>query len=512
MKKITLMAMVVLCTLMLIPNSVLAAQIPKGEVVYANPYPIFMNKGGDPATHAGGQGPILASTVFEGLVGCDVDLSTIPAVAERWTISPDRLSHDFYIKKGIKFHNGDPVTAEDVKFSMETHMRKELKMVVGNAYRKAIKSIEVIDTHHVRFHYNSPRPGIFKRYWWNGAIMPKKYREAVGDDGFADKPIGSGPFKYDSYKQDQWFRITAVENHHRKTPEIKSLKMIYVAEPSTRLAMLKAGEVDIAELKPAHIPVIKADPNLRLFQVKDVIGKAIEILDVGFDEPSPLKDIRVREAMSLAIDRKTITEKILFGSASPYGDVLSPVTLGSDPSIKPDPYDPERAKKLLKEAGYANGFSTTFSTVPRSKMMAEVLQASWADIGVKVKIDIFEQGAYFEAVQAKKFRGLRNRDVWYDAELHPGADMQDAIGSLSPWAIIKLPGLDEMIEASFYTKNDEETFKAGRAMSQSFRDNRWRIITWTLHDNYGLSKKIVEWKVQKASKPGTRFEFMKIRD
>ena len=118
-------------------------------------------------------------------------------------------------------------------------------MTLGFAYRARIKNIEVLGPYKVRFNLNMPAPDLWKRLWWNGAIMPKKYREQVGDAGFADKPIGSGPFKWVDYKQDQFFTMEAVPNHHRKTPEFKTLKIVYVQDNSTRLAMLKAGEADI---------------------------------------------------------------------------------------------------------------------------------------------------------------------------------------------------------------------------------------------------------------------------
>ena len=146
-----------------------------------------------------------------------------------------------------------------------------------------------------------------------------------------------------------------------------------------------------------------------------------------------------------------------------------------------------------------------------SHYITEALQANWADIGVKVKINILEGGAYWEAVQAKKLKGMRGRGTWYDVERHPGADLQDGLISTAPWAVINIPGMDEMVTASMSSKNDQEAFEWGRKISKSFRENRWRVITWSNLQSYGLSKKIVEWEVQRASYPGTRFEYMKIK-
>ena len=139
--RIVLLAMASFLLAAFLAPAALAEQ--KGSVVYATSYPIFYTKGGDPATHMAGQGPFLATTVFEGLIDCGVDLSDLPSVAKSWKIAPDWSYIDFDLFEGIKFQNGDPLTAEDVKFSFETHMRPELRQVLGFAYRSRIKNIEV---------------------------------------------------------------------------------------------------------------------------------------------------------------------------------------------------------------------------------------------------------------------------------------------------------------------------------------------------------------------------------
>jgi peptide/nickel transport system substrate-binding protein len=509
---LVLLGAVLLMSLFLASGWSLAAETPKGEVVYATLYSAFYTVGGDPATHMGGQGPLIATTVFESLVDCAVDLNYLPSVAKSWKMAPDLMSVDFFLKEGIKFHNGDPLTAEDVKFSMETLMRKELRLVIGFAYRDRIKDVEVVAPYHVRFHFRTPAPDLWKRLWWDGAMMPKKYREQVGDKGFADKPIGSGPFKWVDYKQDQYFTMEAVPNHHRKSPGFKTLKIVYVPEHSTRLAMLKAGEVDIAQLIGPHIPVVKSDPNLQFKQIKYTVASGLDFDDLAFpDEPSPLKDRRVRTAVSLAIDRKSICDKILFGGAEPWAEILNPYNLGYDPTVKPDPFDPEKAKALLAEAGYPQGFAADFNCSVTDKYLAEALQASLAQVGIKLDIKLFEGGAWFDAVKGRKLRGMAFRGSWYDAERHPGADVLDGLSSKALWGYVKIPGVDEALDASMSAKNDQEAAEWGRKISKLVRSDNWRVMLWAFHDSYGMSKKIVEWEPQLGSKPGTRFEYMKIK-
>jgi len=501
----------ILVCLFLTPAAAPAA--PTGQVVYASSYNIFYQKGGDPATHAGGQGPLISTTVFEGLIDLAVNLNVIPSIAKSWKIAPDWRYVDFDLKEGVKFHNGDPVTAEDVKFSFETHMRPELRQVLGVGYKTSIKSIEVINPHKVRFHLNMPSPNLWKRLWWNGAIMPKKYREKVGDDGFADKPIGSGPFKWVDYKQDQYFTMEAVPNHHRKTPEFKTLKIIYVPEHATRLAMLKAGEADIIQLVGPHIPQVKADPNLKLIQVKHMLGTTLAYCDLMFpEEKSPFLDIRVREAASLTIDRKGICDKVLFGGSEPWGEALSPYTMGFDPTVKPDPYDPAKAKKLLAQAGYPNGFTTTINTTPQNKYWIEAVAANLADVGIKAEIKIWEGGSWFDAHRGKKLRGLITRNSWYDAEQNAGADLQDGYMEGMPWAYVTTKEISDTLKRCIAVRDDKEATEWGRKLSKVIRESRINIHLFSAHANYAVNHRILQWDQQLGSFPATRFEYMKVKN
>jgi peptide/nickel transport system substrate-binding protein len=485
------------------------AQDQKGDVVYATNYGSFYTKGGDPATHRAGEGALIATTVFEGLVDMGKNLETLPSVAESWKVAPDWTYVDFFLKKGVKFHNGDPVTAEDVKFSFAKHMDPKFRMALGIDYRKRIKEIEVISPLQARFHLHMPAPGIWKRFWWDGAIMPKKYREAVGEDEFAAKPVGSGPFRWLEYKQDQYWKIEALPKHHRQAPGFKTMTIMYVPDHSTRLSMLRAGEADIAVLAGPHIPVVKSDPNLNYVQVNHTVGISLTYCDMANPErKSPLQDIRVRKAISMAIDRATICEKILYGGASPWGEVLCPYNLGYDPNVKPDPYDPEKAKALLAEAGYANGFETAINTMARDKITNEALAANLADVGIKAKVNVYEAGAFYDACRGKKLIGMKQGTLWYDAEPHPGADIQNSFNKGAVWAYYTDDEVENLIDESMGATTDEEVVQYGRKMSKMIRDKYFRVPLWSRHANYGTTKRIVKWEPQAGSYPGTRFEYM----
>lgn len=484
-----------------------------GDVVYALSSGIFYNKGGDPATHTGGLGPIFATIVFDSLIFLDMNShAPHPALATSWKIAPDWSYMDFNLRKDVKFHNGENVTAEDVAYSFETFRRPELKWVLGAAARRTYKNFEALDKYKVRLNLNSPSPGIYTNLTWGLAVFPKKYREAVGDAGFADKPVGAGPFKWVDYKQDVYIKVEALEQHYRKTPEIKTLKVMFVPEHSTRLAMLKAGEADIIALTGAQIPQIKADPNLREIQCKYTTGSTLVFADLAFpDKPSPFLDIRVREAVSLAIDRKTICERILFGGSEPYGEALSPVTLGWDSTVKPDPYNPEKAKALLTEAGYPNGFETVINTHAGSRYYLEAVASNLSEVGIKAKLEMFEGGAFVMGFRGKKLQGLIPLYTWYDAERYTTGDQADFYISDALWCYHTTPEIEQALKDSKNTITDQDGIRWGRKVSKLIREARLNAILWADHSKFGVGPKIVDWPQRIGTTPSACFEFLKIK-
>ena len=257
--------------------------VPTGDVVYAVNASAFNQTGGDPATSSG-TNPFVSQTVFESLATHDYMVRDIPALAKSWKTAENWSHIDIFLRDDIhtiKFHNGAPVTAEDVKYSIETYMRIDLKWLFTPLYKRGVKQIEIVNPHQIRVHLNRPFLKFIGRFSIAGGIFPKEYREKVGDSGFADKPIGAGPFEWVDYKQDQWFKVEAVQAHYRKVPEIKTLKFIYVPDNSTRLAMLKAGEVDIAQMNSPQVPQVKADSRLRIVLGKYYSGMVLVYADLA---------------------------------------------------------------------------------------------------------------------------------------------------------------------------------------------------------------------------------------
>jgi peptide/nickel transport system substrate-binding protein len=399
-----------------------------------------------------------------------------------------------------------------VKYSLETYMRKELRYLFSPFWRKNITSIEVLGPYQVRVNLKTPDPGFLARMWWGTGIFGKKYRESVGDKGFADKPVGTGPFKWLEYKQDVYWKVEAVPKHFRHTPEYKTLTVRYVPENSTRLAMLKAGEADIVQLIGPHVAEVKADSKFKITLSRYPILQCLIFADlVKPESKSPFLDIRVREAASLAIDRETICKKVLFGVSEPYGDYCSPITWGYDPSIKPDPYNPERAKALLKEAGYPNGFDTSFSTGASGQFWAEAVAANLSAVGIRTKVEVMETGVFIDKVFARNHTGLVPKPLWYNAEKHASAEASDDFIEGMPWAYTTTPEINQAVMDGMKAITEPEMIAAGKRISKAIRESRVRLLLWVNHVPYGVSSRIEYWKPEIGAMPAAAYEMIRLK-
>src|SRR5215470_16013036 len=324
------------------------------------------------------------------------------SLAESWTLSPDGRTYDFKLRENLKFHNGDPFTAEDVKFSFAR--------AKGKLLHEKVRDVEIVSPTRVRFHLHEPWPDFMAFYgtFASGAawIVPKKYVEQVGKDGFWKHPIGLGPYKFVSHTPGVELVMEAYEGYWRKMPSVKRLVFKSVPESTTRLAMLKRGEVDLAYLldTPQALEV-KRDPNLKVAFSGGIGTVYLDFLE-QWDPKSPWHDQRVRLAASLAIDRKAISEAETLGASKPNGSVV-PRTFEFALPLEPHPYDPARAKKLLAEAGYPNGFDGgDLHPWPPYTSTAEAVGTYLGAVGIKTKIPTMERAAFYAALGTKKLKGI----------------------------------------------------------------------------------------------------------
>jgi peptide/nickel transport system substrate-binding protein len=366
-----------------------------------------------------------------------------PALAESWSESPDGLTYEFKLRPGLKFHNGDPCTAEDVVFSFTRYKG------VGAAELKAkVKNVEVVDARTVRFHLHQPWPDFMTFYGTTataaGVVVPKKYLKQVGEDGFKQHPIGMGPYKFVSHTPGIELVLEANEAYWRHPPYIKRITMKGVPEGTTRLAMLKRGEADIAfALEGEVAEEVKRDPKLQLVDTRHA---SIQWLDFAeqWDPKSPWHDKRVRLAANYAIDRQAINEAACLGFCPPTA-VIIPRVMDFALQTEPLPYDPKKAKELLKEAGYPNGFDAgDLAPIPPFYIVGESVVNYLNAVGIRVKMRTMERAAFYTAWKEKKLPGLSI--VGAGASGNAATRVEAFIYSKGTYAYGGYPDIDELFQ------------------------------------------------------------------
>lgn len=328
-----------------------------------------------------------------------------PCLAESWKESADGLVYEFKLREGLRFHNGDPFTAEDVKFSFQRYRGASAKML-----HERVKAVEIADPHRVRFVLHTPWPDFLAFYATpaTGAawVVPKKYLEKVGEEGFKKQPVGLGPYRFVRLTPGIELTLEANEGYWRKKPPIKRIVIKGVPDRTTRLAMLKTGEPDIGYLMiGVEAQTVKSDPKLRLAQV---IPSAVWWLDFPeqWKPRSPWADRRVRLATNMAIDKQAINEAERMGFSRLTGSII-PSVMEFALAIPPHPYDPTHAKRLLADAGYPSGFDAgDLTPVPPFTSFAETVANSLAQVGIRTRVRSMERATFFDAWRAKKLTGV----------------------------------------------------------------------------------------------------------
>src|SRR5262244_1782418 len=329
-----------------------------------------------------------------------------PSLAESWTQSKDGLVYEFVLRKGIKFHNGDPVTTEDVKFSYDRYRGAGSKLL-----KERVKDVQIVDAGKIRFVLKEPWPDFMTFYGTtatgSGWIVPKAYVEKVGEDGFKRAPIGAGPYKFVSFNPGIELVMEAWDGYWRKTPNVKRLVLRSMPDETTRAAALKKGEVDIAYLLTGPVAEdIQKTPGFKLVAPKESQGTFWLDLPDQWDPKSPWHDLRVRQAASLAIDRKALNQAETLGFSFPTGSLI-PRVLQFSRFFEPDPFDPVKAKRLLAEAGFPNGFDAgDLYPWPPYFSMGEALAGYLQNIGIRTKIRTMERAAMTTAWREKKLKNV----------------------------------------------------------------------------------------------------------
>jgi peptide/nickel transport system substrate-binding protein len=342
--------------------------------------------------------------LHDGMAKAMPDNPMAPGLAESWKASPDGRTYDFTLRKNVKFHNGDTLTAEDVKFSFERY-----KGTAAASLKERVAAVEIPGPLQVRFRLKNPWPDFLTFYTkasGAGWIVPKKYVEKVGDEGYKKAPIGAGPYKFVSFTPGVELVFEAFEQYWRKTPNVKRLVFKVIPDESTRLAALKRGEIDIVySIRGELAEELQRTPGLTLKPTVIQATQWVNMLD-QWDPKSPWHDKRVRVAANLAIDRKVINQAITLGhSKLTYSMIPSTFEYFWQPPAYA--FDPAQAKKLLAEAGYPNGFDAGDYFMDVSYANVQEAAANYLQqVGIRAKLKAVERAAYWSGYGDKKYRNL----------------------------------------------------------------------------------------------------------
>ena len=372
----------------------------------------------------------LSGTIYESLFYKDRQGKDLPMLASDYTMSPDGKVWTIRLRQGIRFHEGwGELTSEDVKYTFERIMGDDSVLHITPGLRDEVERIETPDPYTVVFYLTKPNPVFHNVYLGSDmvGVVSKKYVESVGDREANDKPIGTGPYTLKEHVGGAHILLTVidgVENHWRITPEFPNVKLVVRAELQARVAGLKAGELDLVEIEHSAIPELQNVPGVQVIRRNK--GADVDLIRFGginmlnpnvYLPTNPWVDERVRQAMSYAINKQEIAHTIYYGLAEP-------APAGSDIAewnhLPPYPYDPAKARQLLAEAGYPNGFSVTLITDNRgsNQTLAEIVAAAWRDIGLDVKVETMDWPSLRESWATG---GTRDK-VWVHRGVYSGND------------------------------------------------------------------------------------------
>jgi peptide/nickel transport system substrate-binding protein len=391
------------CALLWLAGAGAVAAAPEGTLtigMHFTPVPRWL----DPAEGESTITPyLLLYALHDGLLKPMPGTGSAPSLAESWSLAKDALSADFTLRSA-KFHNGEPVTADDVKFSFERYRGGGAKIL-----KDTVKEIQTPAPNRVRFVFKEPWPD-FPAFYGTfvasaGWVVPRKYVERVSEDGFRRAPVGAGPYKFVSFNPGVELVLEAFEGYWRKSPSIKRLVFRSLPDETTRAAALKSGEVDLTMLLSGPTAQdVRRTPGLRL--VAPLLGIFWLDFPDQWDPNSPWEDKRVRLAASLALDRQALNEAETLGLSRPVGSIV-PRDFEFALPFDAHAHNPARARQLLAEAGHPGGFDGgELTPFPPYNSMGETIQGWLQAVGIRTRMRSMERGTFMTAWRDKKLHGV----------------------------------------------------------------------------------------------------------
>lgn len=432
----------------------------------------------------------VVEALFDSLVIADYDGRIVPHLAESWTVL-DETTVEFSLRRDVVFHNGEPFDARSVKFSLERAKDPERQTALQAAFA-SVREVEIVDDYTVRIKLHEPDSSLL----WNLtrlAMIPAEYTQRVGDVEFGRRPVGTGPFRLVEWVRDSHVLVEANPNYFagglKGTPQVDRVLFRVVPERATRLAELRTGGLHLAErLWPDAVPLAER-AGLRIAPADS--GR-FYVVWFRIEEGSPLADKRVRQALNYAVNTEAVIEVLFGGYASPLATPFTSSTFGWRADLPPYPYDPDKARRLLAEAGYADGLTLTLDVTTGSAEIGQLVAGQLAEVGVRVQLRPLEvslfnsnwvRGNTGDLVGAS-WGGAGDPQAYLEALIH-------SEGFLSGYANARA---DELIETSARTLDVEERTAILHELQAVLYDDPAAIYLWSVADIYAYRPELVNWR------------------
>jgi len=443
----------------------------------------------DPRNATGTPTAQVLAHIFSSLVKTDEKGAIINDLAESYEVIND-TTWKFKLKDGITFHDGSKLTAEDVEYTISTIKDKEKKFKLASDF--SFMTVKVIDELNFEIVTDEPFSALPLRLNYV-KIIPKAYVEKVGDEEFAKAPIGSGPYKFIERKKDDKVVMQAYDNYFGGRPAIDKVTFVVIPEAASRIAALESGDVDIiSNVETSQVERLDALENF------DVIGNpTTRVIFMGINTltDGPMKNVKVRQALNYAVDKQAIIKGVLDGYATQIATISTPEYDGYDASITPYEYNPEKAKQLLKEAGYPNGFEVDFSVTSgylNGQDVVQAVAAQLAEVGIKCTVRESDSASQREQIAAGTVAPLYMNGIG-----GPYSNI-DLVSKLSfctgeRYSTYSNPAFDELRATAAATIDKNESDKLLSQLQQMAKDEAPAIFMYQQYGMYAYNSRVINW-------------------
>jgi len=450
---------------------------------------------GDPMKHAEIYGFVNLRPIFDHLldrVFRDGRIQSLPGLATSWENIDDK-TWVFHFRKGVKFHNGEDFNSEVVKFNIERIIDPATKAPPRMFFSNIVR-VDILDKYTLKITTKVPSPVLINDLSFAMAIVPLQYTKEKGNEYVASHPVGSGPFKFVRWIKGEEMVYEANENYWAGPPKVMTLVIKSIPEDSTRVAALLGESVDIISKVPTHMfPMINKSGVAKAIAVPSPLAMAIHL---DSNNEGPLRDKRVRQALNYAVDKESIIKNILDGYGTPLGQLLTAAHFGHNPNLKPYPYDPKKAKSLLKEAGYGEGLTLVFNSpngrYEKDKEIAEAITNQLAKVGVNLKLQFHEWGNYFTSVRAHK-AGPMYLLAWA-GDLDADLNLFPFLHSEGFLSMVSDKNLDSVLVQARHTLDIKEREKLYYKITQIAYDEAYALFLHNGSDTYAANNRVQNWK------------------